>query len=342
VASPLADTRVVVVDSADPDPAALDLAAQIMRSGGLVAFATETVYGLGAVATQPEAVARIFTAKGRPSVNPLIVHVTGIEQAREYARDWPLPAERLASRYWPGPLTLVLHRAPLIPDLVTAGRATVGLRAPRGHVARGLIERVGQPIAAPSANRSNRISPTLAEHVLADLGGLIDLVIDSGPTAVGIESTVLDLTGRIPRVLRPGPISTRELEAALGGSRVLEGAEGASVGQPASPGQMPVHYAPRTPAYHVGSLEELAGLATHDYALIMIGDHDGAGKYQQVDLFRLESPEYACRALYDVLHRCDELAKEAIVVVLPADLPQWRAVRDRVIRASRPLVASVK
>jgi L-threonylcarbamoyladenylate synthase len=318
------------------------MAAQIMQRGGLVAFATETVYGLGAIATQPAAVARIFTAKGRPSVNPLIVHVTGIEQARECARDWSLTADRLASRYWPGPLTLVLDRSPRIPDLVTAGRATVGLRAPRGLVPRGLIERVGQPIAAPSANRSNRISPTSAEHVLTDLDGLIDMLIDSGPTTIGIESTVLDLTGQIPRVLRPGPISRPDLEAALGGQRVLEEAEGASVIEPSSPGQMPVHYAPRTPTYHVSSLEELAGSNAQEFSLIVLGDHERAGMHLQADQFRLESPEYASRALYDVLHRCDALAKKAIVVVLPADLPEWRAIRDRVIRASRPLVASIE
>jgi L-threonylcarbamoyladenylate synthase len=340
--SRLPASRVLVVDPADPDPAALDLAAQIMKSGGLVAFATETVYGLGAVVTQPAAVARIFAAKGRPAINPLIVHVAGITQARECARDWPERAERLATRFWPGPLTLVLDRAPVIPDLVTAGRETVGLRAPAGLVARGLIERVGQPIAAPSANRSNRISPTRAEHVVADLGGQIDLVIDSGPTFVGLESTVLDLTGDAPRVLRPGPISRPDLEAALGGERVFDQAPGASVLVPASPGQMPVHYAPLTPAYRVSSLEELAGFDTYGFALIVIGDHPLVGQLSAPDQFVLESPEFAARALYDVLHRCDGLAKAAIVVVLPPDLPEWSAVRDRLMRACRPLPASVK
>jgi L-threonylcarbamoyladenylate synthase len=330
-------SRVLVVDPANPDPAALDLAAQILKSGGLVAFATETVYGLGAIVTRPEAIARIFAAKGRPAVNPLIVHVTGIPQARECARDWPGRAERLASRFWPGPLTLVLARTTKIPDLVTAGRTTVGLRAPDGLVARGLIERVGEPIAAPSANRSNRISPTLAEHVVADLDGEIDLVIDSGPTVVGLESTVLDLTGENPRVLRPGPISRPDLESALDGETVFEEAPGASVLVPSSPGQMPVHYAPRTPAYHVGALEELGGFDTKDFALIVIGDHRFAGHRMAAEQFVLESPAIASQALYGVLHRCDGLAKAAIVVVLPPDRPEWRAVRDRLIRACRPI-----
>jgi L-threonylcarbamoyladenylate synthase len=335
-------SRVLVVDPTDPDPAALEKAAQILKGGGLVAFATETVYGLGAVVSQPQAVARIFAVKGRPAVNPLIVHVTGIAQARQCSRDWPQRAEHLAARFWPGPLTLVVVRTPSIPDLVTAGRETVGLRVPAGLVARGLIERVGEPIAAPSANRSNRVSPTRAEHVVADLGGQIDLVIDSGPTEVGLESTVLDLTGEVPRVLRPGPISRPELEVALGGERVLEQAPGAIVLVPTSPGQMPVHYAPLTPAYRVGSLEELTGFDTKGCALIVVGDHPLVGQLAASDRFVLETREIAARAIYDVLHRCDDLAKAAIVVVLPPDLPEWRAVRDRLIRACRPLPASLK
>jgi L-threonylcarbamoyladenylate synthase len=271
-------------------------------------------------------------------VNPLIVHVSGIAQARQCARVWPESAERLASQFWPGPLTLVLPRSTIIPDVVTAGRDTVGLRAPSGAVARGLIERALQPVAAPSANRSNRISPTRAEHVLSDLEGEVDMVIDSGPTSIGVESTVLDLTGLTPRVLRPGPISTAELEAALGGQRVLELARGASFALPVSPGQMPVHYAPRTPAYYVDSLDELARFDLEvDIAVIIVGHHSIVGEHQAADQFVLESPASASRALYDVLHRCDALGKSAILVVLPPDLPEWRAVRDRLMRACRPL-----
>jgi L-threonylcarbamoyladenylate synthase len=335
-------SRVLIVDPADPDPTALDLAAHVMKDGGLVAFATETVYGLGAVATEPAAVARIFTAKVRPAVNPLIVHVTGIPQARECARAWPHRAERLAARYWPGPLTLVVERASIIPDLVTAGRATVGLRAPRGAVVSGLMKRVGQPIAAPSANRSSHISATKAEHVMADLAGEIDLVIDSGPTVLGIESTVVDLTGDTPRVLRAGPILRADLEAALGGEPVLDAAPGASELAPESPGQMSVHYAPRTPAYHVGSLEELARIDMRDSALIVVGDHHGTDPDPRGVRFVLDAPDQAARVLYDSLRRCDALAKARIVVVLPPDAPEWRAVRDRLLRASTPLPALFK
>jgi L-threonylcarbamoyladenylate synthase len=331
-------SRVLVVDPAGPDPAVLDLAAQVLSSGGLVAFATETVYGLGAIATQPAAVARIFAVKGRPAVNPLIVHVAGCEQARLCAWEWPERAARLAARFWPGPLTLVVRRTAVIPDLVTAGKDTVALRAPASAVARGLIERVRQPIAAPSANRSNRLSPTRAEHVLADLDGRIDLVIDSGPTTLGLESTVLDLTGELPRLLRPGPISRSKLEEALGGSRVLEEAPGASPAHPTSPGQMPVHYAPQTPAYYARSRGELGTLALPEgTSLIVFGEQAGEIPQTVANQFVLESPESASRALYDVLHRCDALAGEAIVVVLPPEEPQWHAVRDRLIRACRPL-----
>ena len=184
-------------------------------------------------------------------------------------------------------------RSSIIPDVVTGGRDTVALRAPQGAVARGLIERAGQPVAAPSANRSNRISPTRAQHVLADLGGEIELLIDSGPTTIGLESTVLDLTGEIPRVLRPGPITRPELEAALLGQTVLDQPPEEIVPLPMSPGQMPVHYAPRTPAYHAETLEELSPFTLPaDFALIVFGDHP-IGTSAPADQFRLESPTKA-------------------------------------------------
>jgi L-threonylcarbamoyladenylate synthase len=330
-------TPILVVDPDLPDPAALDAAAQVLLGGGLVAFATETVYGLGAIATMPPAVARIFAAKGRPGKNPLIVHVAGIARARDCVSQWPDQAECLARRFWPGPLTLVLRRAPAIPDLVTAGRETVAVRAPAGKVAAGLIERVGQPIAAPSANRSSRLSPTRAEHVLADLGGFIDLIIDSGRTSVGLESTVLDLSVAPSRLLRPGPISKTELERALGGRRIDEIAPGESPESPSSPGQMPVHYAPRTPAFRVDSPRELEGRLPGDqFTLVYFGEPADpvpgpAGR------FILETPEEASRLFYDVLHQCDSFGLGAIVVVMPRPAPEWQAVRDRLLRATRPL-----
>jgi L-threonylcarbamoyladenylate synthase len=330
-------TRVIVVDPDHPDPTALDTAAEILARGWLVAFATETVYGLGANATDPEAVARIFAAKERPAINPLIVHVAGIAQACECVARWPATAQILAERFWPGPLTLVLTRSGIIPDQVTAGHDTVGVRAPAGKVARGLLERSGQPIAAPSANRANRISPTRAQHVLADLDGRIDLIIDSGPTTIGLESTVLDLTNPVPRLLRPGPISISELETALGG-QAIEHVDTKSGDRLSSPGQMPVHYAPVTPAVRVDSSGELGRMGyCENMAVVVIGEHSPFSLSGFTASVVLESPDEASRQLYDILHRFDLLGARAIIVLMPPDEPEWRAVRDRLLRATRML-----
>jgi L-threonylcarbamoyladenylate synthase len=331
-------TRVWTVDPEEPDPAALAEAARVLREGGLVAFATETVYGLGAVATEERAVARIFAAKGRPASNPVIVHVAGIGQARTCVVAWPEAAEELARRFWPGPLTLVLNRCGRIPDIVSAGQPTVAVRAPAGRVARGLIERAGQPIAAPSANRANRLSPTRCEHVLTDLDGRIDLVLDSGPTAVGLESTVLDLTRQPPRLLRPGPISSRELESVLPGRALVIPPAGESVERPSSPGRMPVHYAPRTPSFRVDSIEELARISDPaGMAVIAIGEGPAPLGALLMPVFPLETPAQASRHLYETLHHCDALGLRSILVVMPPDRPEWQAVRDRLLRATRPL-----
>jgi L-threonylcarbamoyladenylate synthase len=331
-------TRVIVVDPDRPDPIALDTAAGVLRGGGLVAFATETVYGLGGIATDRAAVSRIFAAKGRPAKNPVIVHVAGIAQACECVAEWPAEAQRLAERFWPGPLTLVLYRSAIIPDLVTAGGDNVAVRAPAAKVALGLIERSGQPIAAPSANRSNRLSPTRARHVLADLDGRIDLLIDSGPTALGLESTVLDLTTPAPRLLRPGPIATKQLEEALEGRHVVELDSSESSDRPSSPGQMPIHYAPRTPSFRADTCAELSGMGHREsMAVVVIGEHPTPSLARLAPQFVLETPEKASRLLYEILHQCDLLGIGSIVVLMPPDLPEWRAVRDRLMRATRPL-----
>ena len=204
------------VNPENPDPEAIAEAAVVIRSGGTVAFPTETVYGLGANGLDPAAVSGIFIAKGRPLRNPLILHVASTRQARRLVTAWPAAAERLAARFWPGPLTLILPRAPAVPDVVTAGLPGVALRMPSHPVALALIDRSGVPIAAPSANLSGRLSPTLAAHVLADLDGKIDIVLDGGPTNVGVESTILDLTGEQPVLLRPGGVTLEDLEHVLG------------------------------------------------------------------------------------------------------------------------------
>lgn len=230
-------------------PAELDRAASILRQGGLVAFPTETVYGLGALGLDVAAVERIFLAKGRPHSDPVILHVAEPEGVRPLVRGFPETALRLAEAFWPGPLTLVLPKSDLVPPIVTAGRDSVAVRIPAHPVARELIGRVGAPIAAPSANLFSRTSPTNAQHVLADLGGRIDAVLDGGPADVGVESTVLDLRGPTPVVLRPGGVSREAIEAVLG-ERVGElapqteepGPEGAGL---VSPGLLTRHYSPR-------------------------------------------------------------------------------------------------
>src|SRR4051812_10926245 len=206
------ETRLLSAQS----PGDLDEAAALLRSGGLVAFPTETVYGLGALALEPLAVRAVYAAKGRAATNPLIVHVLGEDEARPLCARWPFEAQELVTRFWPGPLTLVLPRTDRVPDEVTGGGPTVAVRAPSHPAARQLLSRVGAPLAAPSANRSEHVSPTTARHVLRDLNGRIDAVVDGGRSPVGIESTVVALTAQGPRLLRAGAVSRAQLEELLG------------------------------------------------------------------------------------------------------------------------------
>jgi L-threonylcarbamoyladenylate synthase len=336
----MAATRVIAVDPDHPDPSAIAEAAKILRAGGLVAFATETVYGLGADATNPEAVARIFEAKGRPSTNPLIVHVESKDAARLCVDDWPERADRLASKFWPGPLTLVLPRSAMIPDIVTAGQETVGVRVPRPAVARWLILEAGRPIAAPSANRSNGISPTRGEHVLKDLDGRVDLILDSGPTTVGIESTVLDLSSGPPRLLRPGEVTPEQIAELLG--EPIEASGGLDEGEHTlrSPGQLEVHYAPKTPAYRLEHDQMPPDWTEFDYMTLIVGDHAGhwpllPDKMEQFHYRRLVDPEEAASLLYSKLHELD-FGLDFILIIPPPDEPEWRAIRDRIWRATKP------
>jgi L-threonylcarbamoyladenylate synthase len=336
-------TRVIPVDPDNPDPAVIAEAAKILRAGRLVAFATETVYGLGADAINPKAVARIFKAKGRPSTNPLIVHVADKADALACVSGWPIRADRLTDRFWPGPLTLVLPRSLIIPALVTAGEKTVGVRVPRPNVARALIRAVGRPIAAPSANRSTGISPTVARHVLKDLKGKVDLILDSGQTTLGLESTVLDLSTDRPQILRPGGV-TREQIAEVLGEPVDEPTPRSNPIEPfKSPGQMEVHYSPRTPTFRAQRHNytafggPLGG--TRHWALITFGEEAEIEPYSDVANgptihVRLVDPVEAARSLYAVLHNCDDHELELILIVPPPDGPEWQAVRDRVNRAA--------
>lgn len=242
-------TRMLKVNPRQPEEDVIRLAAAVLKQGGLVAFPTETVYGLGAHALMPEAVAGIFQAKGRPSDNPLIVHVPGVQEARSLAAHWPDRAQRLAEAFWPGPLTLVVPAAAHIPPIVTAGLDTVAIRVPAHPVALALLKEAGVPVAAPSANRSGRPSPTRASHVWDDLQGLIDLILDGGPVGIGLESTVVDVSGSTPVLLRPGGITREALEGVLGPVELDPAVlKAAGHNPPRSPGMKYRHYAPACPA----------------------------------------------------------------------------------------------
>jgi L-threonylcarbamoyladenylate synthase len=290
----------------------LEQAAALIRAGKLVAFPTETVYGLGANALDAAAVARIFAAKGRPRTSPLIVHVDSIEMARGLASEWPDAAEALARRYWPGPLTLVVPKRASIPGIVTAGLGTVGLRMPAHPLALELIRLAGVPIAAPSANRFTELSPTHAAHVPP---GLADYVVDGGPARVGIESTVLSLAGA-PTLLRPGVIPLTEIAALIG--PVLT-AEDPAEGAHGSPGLHPRHYRPATPLCLVDRGENPPRECG---AWLRIGQEMPA-----------DPVEYAA-VLYETLHRLDAQRLAAIAVERPPETPEWAGVLDRLRRAA--------
>jgi L-threonylcarbamoyladenylate synthase len=329
-------TEVLTVDANHPDGGALARAAAVLRGGGLVAFPTETVYGLGASALDAAAVARVFAAKGRPSNNPLIVHVAGAGEAAAVVASWPAPAARLAERFWPGPLTLVLPKGPAVPDAVTAGGPTVAVRVPAHPVALALLRAAGVPVAAPSANRSGYLSPTRAEHVLAGLDGRIEMVLDAGPVPGGIESTVLDLASDPPRLLRPGLVSPAELEAIVGPVRTPEPAPTGDERPMPSPGMLSRHYAPRTPLELAedggrGRVEELrrAGLRV---GWLTFDPAESAGGVTVIVMPR-DAREYAAR-LYAALHALDAAGLDRLVAALPPDSPEWLAVRDRLRRAA--------
>ena len=291
----------------------VERAAALIRAGHLVAFPTETVYGLGANALDPAAVERIFVAKGRPRTSPLIVHVDSIAMARGLASRWPEAAEALAERYWPGPLTLVVPKHSSIPDVVTAGLSTVGLRMPAHRLALALIRQAGVPIAAPSANRFTELSPTSAEHVPLTLA---EYVLDGGPAGVGIESTVLSLVDA-PVLLRPGVIPLPEIESLIGPVEIARAPE---QGAHASPGMHARHYRPTTPLY-----------------LLEAGDHlpEGSGARLRLGHEMPADPlEYAA-VLYETLHRLDAQRLDWIAVERPPDTPEWAGVLDRLRRAAR-------
>ena len=298
-------------------------AAEILRRGGLVAFPTETVYGLGADATNPKAIQRLYEVKGRPADHPVIVHFADAQAAFAWAREVPDAARALAARFWPGPLTLILKRSPLAKDFVTGGQDTVGLRVPSHPVAQELLSLFGSGLAAPSANRFGLVSPTTAAHVREDLGGEVDLVLEGGPSEVGIESTIVDLSGGAAVLLRPGGISEGELGIAV---------QYRTADSPRHSGGLERHYAPRTPARMV----PMHGL---DKAIASRGSRVAVLAFSRPDervdywLRMPRDPAAYAQRLYAALRELDAAGCEEILVEAPPEEPAWAAVRDRLQRA---------
>lgn len=317
-------------------------AVEVLKRGGLVAVPTETVYGLAADASNEAAVCAIFAAKGRPPDHPVIVHVADASAIDDWAREVPDSARALVAAFWPGPLTLVLKRSPRALDVVTGGQDTVGLRCPAHPWARALLQAFGGALAAPSANRFGGLSPTTAEHVRAGLGekpaGALDLILDGGACPVGIESTIVDLSGAQPTLLRPGSITRLDLEQVLG-MPVAEPAGDA----PRAPGQLERHYAPRTPL-EVVPVDRLGSrlAALFHLRVAVLAPADVLATLRAAPAVQLPAPEDAeayARDLYANLHELDHAAADRIVVSAPSTGPEWTAIHDRLRRAqagSRP------
>jgi L-threonylcarbamoyladenylate synthase len=318
--------------------AAIAGAAAVLRAGGLVAVPTETVYGLAADADNPRAVRAIFEAKGRPADHPVIVHISGVTDLASWAVRVPNSAMALARAFWPGPLTLVLERSARAHDGLTGGQPTVGLRSPAHPWARALLTEFGGALAAPSANRFGRISPTTAEHVRSDLGekpaGSVDLILNGGSCPLGIESTIVDLTGRAPRLLRPGSITRAQLGTALGFA--IEAAIGELADAPRVPGRLEQHYAPRTPLELVPPVRiasRVCELAPQTVA-VLAGQLHVPSPNLKLHLDAATTPEPFAHDLYANLHRLDRVGADRILVADPPAGPEWDAIRDRLLKAA--------
>lgn len=338
--------RVQPVDPARPDPDVIADAAARLRIGELVAFPTETVYGLGANALDASAVARIYAAKGRPSYNPVIVHVPHTDAARRVVSAWPESASRLAAAFWPGPLTLVLPKSPDVPDSVSAGLAFIGVRVPANPIALALLRAARVPVAAPSANKSNQLSPTTAAHVARALADVDGMILDGGPCAVGIESTVVDLSGDTPILLRPGGLSAAVIESVLG-MKLKHGEPIAAANAPRrSPGALDRHYAPRAPIRMVAAGDAVALATTIDsvrgsehgsnvrIGLLAYSDFDLPFRDDVVVRMLPSRAEPYASGLFAALHELDDAGVTAIVIEAVPGLAIWDAVRDRLKRAA--------
>jgi len=316
------------------DEAVVRRAAEVLRAGGLVALPTETVYGLAADASQPTAVRRVFEVKGRPADHPLIVHIADVDQLATWAARVPPAARRLGEAFWPGPLTVVLPRAAWVSDVVTGGLDTIALRVPSHPLTLAILRAFGGGVAAPSANRFGQVSPTTAAHVRADLGDEVELVVDGGASAVGIESTIVDLSADAPWVLRLGGLTLAAIEEVLGvrvGVRL--DASGGELGLTRAPGQLRSHYAPRTPLEVVAPDEltgRVAALRAQGLAVCVVGPTPGA------DVRVPRTDTGLAQALYSALREADAAGADRILVTRPPDGPLAAALRDRLRRAAAP------
>ncbi len=327
----LPDTQSEAPAAAGAAYATVDEAADVLRRGGLVGFPTETVYGLGADARNPEALARLYKVKGRPAKHPVIVHLAKADELSQWARDIPDYARKLAAAFWPGPLTLVLKRAEGVLDALTGGQDTVGLRVPAHPVAQELLQAFGGGLAAPSANRFGRLSPTEAEHVRADLGADVDAILDGGPCEVGIESTIVDCSGEQPSILRPGRITAAQLEAAAG-VPLAAPAEDA----PRAPGTLHKHYAPRAKVRLLKRTGMIEALTTHKGKRIAALALEVAVPRLPAGLLIVESAVAASYAhnLYANLRLLDAAGADLILVEMPPESPAWAGALDRLRRAA--------
>jgi len=312
----------------------IEHAARILREGGLVAFPTETVYGLGADASNPAAMRKLFAAKGRPADHPVIVHVANTSDLKHWTAEVPRGAWVLAERFWPGPLTMVFKRANQVSDLVTGGQDTVGLRVPSHPLAQRLLRAFGGGIAAPSANRFGHVSPTTAQHVRDEFGDTVDLVIDGGPCDVGIESTIVDMSHGKPAVLRPGRITAQQIADALSVPPLPDSA----IGRPRVSGSLNSHYAPRLPLTILQQEEIEDYLRARASTPVAVLSRRGRPADSKAVLWQVapETADAYARLLYDTLRRLDVSGCRMILVEALPELPEWAAVRDRVGRAATP------
>lgn len=331
-----AHPEIAAIDPSNPDATIIARAAALIRAGRLVAMPTETVYGLAGNALDPSAIARIYAAKGRPAHNPLIAHVADAAQAQALAAEWPVMARELAARFWPGPLTLVVRRKAQVPTELTAGLDTFGVRVPDHPVALALIRAAGVPLAAPSANRFTEVSPVTAAQVARGLGDAVDLILDAGHTRVGIESTVVDVSGGRAVLLRPGMITAEQLAAVVGPVGRSAAPERDDAPRPA-PGMVARHYAPRA-RVHLASADAFdAAVRAVDGARVGMLTHSVPLQSSWHFARRLPASAAAFAAgLYDALHDADAAGCDVLIIEQVPSTPDWDAIRDRLQRAAHP------